>query len=137
MGRWGRSFEIEGWNDVPFGSTLHPAHPRWEDPGSQSQDTLYGQAVSWGTQRQETQVRHLSSPPTPPAASHTTLRFISGKRKHDHIFLSALLCPSVLTAPTQTFHRILAQKYAPGGSGLCEHFFFLNLGKNWSLLRSR
>ena len=86
----------------------------------------------WGTQRQETQVRRLSSPPTQPAASHTTLRFISGKRKHDHIFLSALFCPPVLTTPTQTFHRILAQKCALGGSGFCERvvFFFLILGKN-------
>lgn len=85
----------------------------------------------WGTQRQEAQVRRLASRPTQPAASHPTLPFISGKRKPDHIFLSALLCPSVLPAPTQTFHRILAQKCALGGSGFCElfFFFFFNLGE--------
>ena len=93
----------------------------------------------WGTQRQETQVRRLSSPPTQPAASHTTLRFISGKRKHDHIFLSALFCPPVLTAPTQTFHRILAQKCALGGSGFCERvvFFFFNLGEELVLVEKQ
>ena len=108
---------------MSFGSTLHPAHPSWEDPGSQSQDTLYGQALLGATEAGNPREAPVQ-PPTQPAAAHTTLRFISGKRKHDHIFLSALLCPSVLTAPTQTFHRILAQKCAPGGSELCEHFFF-------------
>ena len=50
MGCWGPSFEIKGKNDVPFGSTLHPAHPSWEDPGSQSQEMLYGQAPLGNTE---------------------------------------------------------------------------------------
>lgn len=61
----------------------------------------------WGAQRKENQVMCLSNPQTQPAASHTSLCFISGKRKHYHVFLSPLLCLPILTTSHKHFTEFL------------------------------
>ena len=59
----------------------------------------------WGAQRKEALC--LSNPQTQPAASHTSLCFISGKRKHYHVFLSPLLCLPILTTSHKHFTEFL------------------------------